>query len=87
MDLRTRKIGGKLELKQKVVAAGVKKKEKQAYLVEERAGKMIVVLMWVIIRLVIEHLPLIGGLMLVTAVLGMRHDVTVNGHLGGVQTR
>ncbi|KVI11395.1 hypothetical protein Ccrd_010196 [Cynara cardunculus var. scolymus] len=84
MDLRTRKIEGKLELKQKVVATGVKKKEKQACLVEESAGKLIAVLMWVEIRLIIEHLPLIGGLMLVTALLGTRHDVTANGHLGAV---
>uniref|UniRef100_A0A2P2ME90 Uncharacterized protein LOC8286754 n=1 Tax=Rhizophora mucronata TaxID=61149 RepID=A0A2P2ME90_RHIMU len=88
MDLRTRRIGGELLLIVRVAAAGVKRRGKLAYLVlEEIAEKQTAVLMvfpsekqW----RVEFYLPLIGGMMVVIGILGMKHVVIANGHLGGV---
>jgi hypothetical protein len=86
MDLRTEKIGGGLPRTVIVAVAGVKRKEKLAYLVaEEIAGRQNAVLTISLSekQVRVEHcLPLIGGMMVV--ILDMKHGVIANGHLDGV---
>ena len=86
MSLMTKEIGEELQPILKVAAAGVKKKGKLVYLVEEIVGRRIVVLKMLQLEktLTVELYLLIGGMMLVIEVLDMICDGITSGHLGGV---
>jgi hypothetical protein len=89
MHPKTKKTGRKLCLRMKLIADGVKRKEKLVYsvlgkLIDEKQSVALTMSQAEKLVKLKLLLLLIGGMMLILVLLYMNPVATTNGHLGGV---